>query len=1129
MANIVYQVGNHDAVLAGMAWKLSTGHWGDTHSTYTFENFFHPFLGELIGKLNRDSLAGMLDATWQDGLKWDSLVPKQDSTSKSFDELWTDSLKPDNQTLSNYFRTLYNPTEDNVVQDNYSPKEIDFSEQGPYANYNWELFFHVPLTIAVHLSKTQRFAEAQRWFHYIFDPTSNDQSVDPPKRFWKFLAFRKPDDSKTIDDIVRILSTPRTKLSPGDQVRQDKILDGYNAIRNKPFQPHAVARTRHLAYQYCVVMKYLDNLIAWGDHLFQQDSTESINEATQIYVLAANILGERPQRIPPPGTIKAKTFAQIKKKEGFGPIGDALVELEGQFPFNLAAPNPGTGGSGAGDSSPLFGIGRTLYFCIPRNDKLLSYWDTVADRLFKIRHCMNIAGVVRPLALFDPPIDPGMLVKASAAGIDISSILSGLNQPIGPVHSLFLIQKALELCGEVRGLGNALLSALEKGDAEHLTLVRQHHEIEIQKMAQEVRFLQWKSAYEATTSLLTSRKTTLERLHYYQRLLGLPADQNAPDTITFDRRELTEKNFDEAYSALVGQYDKTLKIQTLPALKIAGDASPTNQSGASGQGGLYLNSNEDAELNTHLPIARDSALLNSASNSLASGFAPVPDSDVDLHYWGIGGKVKLNIGTALVAAAKIAGDISGIAAGWEREQAGMASRTASYDRRADDWLLQYNLAAHEMMQNGRQILTSLIAEQVAHHEYLNIQQQITNEKEVEQFLHDKFTNEELYLWMQGEISRLYYEYYRFAFDTARKAERTMKQELMRPEVDAQDFVKFNYWDGGRKGLLSGEALYLDVKRMEMAYHDNNKRELELTKHVSLRQLNPIALLTLKATGTCQVTIPEWLYDLDCPDHYMRRIKSVALSIPSIVGPYTSVNCTLSLLQSSLRKSSIAGNDYARQGSEDVRFVDYVGAVQSIVTSGANNESGMFETNLRDERFLPFEGAGAESTWKLELPKDYPAFDYATISDVILHIRYTARQGVNPTMVKTALDDLLQQDTPSNLALLFSLRHDFPTEWSVFVNGSGNFTATIRKDYFPYFTQGKTITIKGLELYDGRNVSKHHAIGSQAEWDHATDNLGNNQAFTLTAQADPPGPTQVLTRTAGAQVFLIIRYSLPSGL
>ena len=48
----------------------------------------------------------------------------------------------------------------------------------------------MPLTIAVHLSKNQRFAEAQRWFHYIFDPTSTDTSVPVPQRFWRFLAFR---------------------------------------------------------------------------------------------------------------------------------------------------------------------------------------------------------------------------------------------------------------------------------------------------------------------------------------------------------------------------------------------------------------------------------------------------------------------------------------------------------------------------------------------------------------------------------------------------------------------------------------------------------------------------------------------------------------------------------------------------------------------------------------------------------------------------------------------------------------------------------------------------------------------------------------------------------------------------
>ena len=349
---------------------------------------------------------------------------------------------------------------------------------------------------------------------------------------------------------------------------------------------------------------------------------------------------------------------------------------------------------------------------------------------------------------------------------------------------------------------------------------------------------------------------------------------------------------------------------------------------------------------------------------------------------------------------------------------------------------------------------------------------------------------------------------------------------MRPELDAQDFIQFNYWDAGRKGLLSGEALYFDVKRMEMAYLDDNKREFELTRQISLRQLDPLALLTLKSIGWCQVTIPEWIFDLDCPGHYMRRIKSVALSIPSVVGPYTSVNCALSLLKSSVRKSSIAGDDYARRGSEDDRFVDYIGAIQSIVTSSGLNDSGMFETNFRDERFLPFAGAGAMSTWKLDLPNDYRTFDYDTISDVILQIRYTARQGVEPAKAKAALDEIFQQANQAGLALLLSLRHDFPTEWSTFVNGNGNFTASVPAPYFPYFAQRKLVTITEMDLY-GQDVSRHHMVGNQADWDAATAELQNKnkEAFGVDITPDSAGPAQVLGREADAEVFLIVRYSL----
>jgi hypothetical protein len=459
----------------------------------------------------------------------------------------------------------------------------------------------------------------------------------------------------------------------------------------------------------------------------------------------------------------------------------------------------------------------------------------------------------------------------------------------------------------------------------------------------------------------------------------------------------------------------------------------------------------------------------------------------------------------------------------------MASRTASYERRADDWMLQHNLAARVLMQLGRQIISSLIAEQSAHHEYLNIKKQIKQSEETDRFLREKFTNEELHAWMQGEIARLYYEYYRFAFDTARKAEKTMKQELMRPEVDATDYIKFNYWDGGRKGLLSGEALYLDIKRMEMAYHENNKREYELTKHVSLRQLNPLALLALKATGTCEVTVPEWVFDLDNPGHYMRRLKNVSLSMPSVTGPYTSLSCTLSLLKSSLRKSPLVQDDeYQRQGSEDERFLDYFGTIQSVVTSSGNNDSGMFEPNLRDERLLPFEGAGAESTWRLELPASFRQFDYSTISDVILHVQYTARQGGSQLRSKATehLQELLTEANASGLALVFSLPHDFPGEWHRFVTDrdAQNFTATVKRDHFPYFTLGMDIALTAVQ----------YAKDDKLEFD--TPQGLDLQALTDKLKPEPDGDGAceiVLTREDvpwskdQANVFLLIKYSVGS--
>ena len=154
-------------------------------------------------------------------------------------------------------------------------------------------------------------------------------------------------------------------------------------------------------------MKYLDNLIAWGDNLFRQDSMESINEATELYILAAEILGPRPKKIPSHAKPPLEGFNELETE--FDKFSNALIAVE-----NFVPRLPGYYLAVFADPAPL----PTLYFCISQNDKMLGYWDMVADRLYKIRHCMNVEGVVRQLSLFEPPIDPGALVKAVAGGVD---------------------------------------------------------------------------------------------------------------------------------------------------------------------------------------------------------------------------------------------------------------------------------------------------------------------------------------------------------------------------------------------------------------------------------------------------------------------------------------------------------------------------------------------------------------------------------------------------------------------------------------------------------------------------------------------------------------------------------------
>src|SRR5690606_17355433 len=130
---------------------------------------------------------------------------------------------------------------------------------------------------------------------------------------------------------------------------------------------------------------------------------------------------------------------------------------------------------------------------------------------FKIRNCMDIDGDVRKLPLLDAPIDPGLIVKAAAAGDDTRSILNSLYAPPSQYKFTYIIQKANEFCSDVKALGGSLLAALEKKDAEHLTLLRSTHEINLLNKVKELKEVHIHEADANIVSLQKNKETVQAR------------------------------------------------------------------------------------------------------------------------------------------------------------------------------------------------------------------------------------------------------------------------------------------------------------------------------------------------------------------------------------------------------------------------------------------------------------------------------------------------------------------------------------------------------------------------------------------------------------------------------------------
>ncbi|MFT4066304.1 neuraminidase-like domain-containing protein [Paraburkholderia sp.] len=546
--------------------------------------------------------------------------------------------------------------------------------------------------------------------------------------------------------------------------------------------------------------------------------------------------------------------------------------------------------------------------------------------------------------------------------------------PHTPYRFSVLMQKALECAGRLRELGTGLLNAFDRGDSEYLAQMRARHETELADMTVAIRQQQWREADWQAQALRKGKEVQQTNRRYYKQLID--------------------------FGLINGELD------------------------------YQDNMNSDIILRTAATEIEGVAETMELIPDLFVGF-PCEETWLPL------GTKLSGMFKTLARITNEFGEIAGTNAQLDLTQSG-------WQRRLDEWVHQVEVLDLEIEQIEIQILAAERKEQETLLE-LNLQQQtLEQSRETLNMLRDKFTSHELWLYLQKEGVAMYWKMYELTLHLVHQTQRAFNFEL---GFSHRNFLPCESWNGLHEGLLAGEKLQLALDRMEKEYLQNHQREYELTKHVSLALHFPLQFLQLKLTGYCEIEIPEWMFDIDYPGQYMRRLKSVSLTVPCVTGPYTGVHCKLTLLHSWTRidpclpcpvthccdeKPKCACgcrhplHEHYEVGCCDPRGVRHYGAREAIATSSGRNDSGLFELSFHDDRHLPFEYSGAVSCWRIELPQQSNYFDLDTLTDTVLHLNYTAREG--GAALRDAARAASGERLPGNGWIYLDLHRDFPDAW-----------------------------------------------------------------------------------------------------
>lgn len=185
----------------------------------------------------------------------------------------------------------------------------------------------------------------------------------------------------------------------------------------------------------------------------------------------------------------------------------------------------------------------------------------------------------------------------------------------------------------------------------------------------------------------------------------------------------------------------------------------------------------------------------------------------------------------------------------------------------------------------------------------------------------------------------------------------------------------------RRGLTGSTRLLQDITQLDQYAFETDQLKLQLSTTISLARLAPIEFQQLKETGVIIFATPMEMFDRQFPGHYLRLVKRVRTSVIALIPATESIHATFTAAGNS-RVVVQAGGIFQTVVIND-------GNHRSVALSSPIDASGVFELNQQSEMLLPFENMGVDSIWEFRMPKPANRFDYSTIADVLITIDYTA--------------------------------------------------------------------------------------------------------------------------------------------